>query len=793
MFELLIIGSFIGLIYYLTKKSKSKTVTDNVIIDTTSREYIQGYKDGFNDHKRHIENTHITRQFGTAVATRTSGSLVSAASTRTARPALSEAELSAKRHLQNINAALYMACFLLVIAAALFMGESLPEHIRFLGVWFVTISFYVSGLIIYRKSPRLKAAATAFIGTGLALLPFTGFALNYFVLHDPATSWFITSFVGLIGYIFAAAYLRSQTIVYFVIAFMVSLSTSSVASLDLALIWYFVALIMLGSILTLLANLKPKMLPSYFAEPIEKSNSLIVPLTIVASLFNVNNLVLSDYWLILAVCTVYYLAVAATAVTKNAKDYAQLAARIIGTVAILIATYDLTDSYVSLGLVMSMLGVVQIMLSTFSLPIKKAGDINNEVCLWLGYGLQLIAPFFVQSDISWPILVMIQMFSLLVGSFGVAYYLRRAELSIFGTIAAIVLPLVWGLHAMTPHIDGQWLALIFAGYITVVLAIRFLVQQIKTHPIIHQALSINFGLFLIFMLLCSVDIPELWLFTIWTAAAVFSYILVYLEKHPFLSILSNILSVAAIFSLIDMMEITGGDAILAMLWSSMLLFYLLYLVFVYIKKPAYGIYFWASAMISGLIFGAAGLVHFDQSVVTISGLGFVLAAIMITKRGWDIKSHILIDTSLIVATMGLQRVISVNITDLDFLVYTHWWALSFAMLSMLHLSLGHKSAAKVYTVLGLFMITFFGFIAAMVHMGDNTSGYSVLFFAEHAIMLIYGLIAAMKLQRNWGIVALILAMLQMMDGFNFALPAGVAIMLIIFAVKSLSKQVIDKH
>lgn len=793
MLEFYAIGLFILVIYSLTKGSKNKTTINNTAVNTASREYIKGYLDGFNDHKNNIENTQITRQFSSADASRANGVVANFGSgNRDLKPVLSEAELNDKRHLQNINTALFMACFLFVVAAALFMGESLPETVRFMGVWFVTILFYASGLVLYRKVPKLKAAATAFIGTGLALLPFTGFALNYFVLHDPELSWFITSIVGLVGYVFAAAYLRSQTIVYFVIAFMVSLSTSSVASLDLALIWYFVALIMLGSILTLIANLKPNSLPSYFSEPIEKTNSLVVPLTIVASLFNINNLVLSDYWLIFAVCTVYYTAVATTAVTEQTKNYAYLAARLIGMIAILIACYDFTDSYVSLGLALSMVGVAQVMISTFSMPIKKVGDLSNELCLWLGFGLQLIAPLLVQSDDSWPILVIIQMFSLMVGGFGVAYYLRRVELSLFGTVAVIILPLVWGMHAMTPHIEGQWLSVIFASFVAITLAIRYLIKNIKIHPNVHQALAVNFGLYLVFMLLCTVDITKGWMLTIWLLATLMTYAMIYIEKLPVLLIVSNMLAVITLFHFVDYMNFEGSDITLAMLWLSMILFYVGHLVLSYLKKPTYAMYFWSFAIISGLFFGAIGQIGFDAATATVSAIGFIIAAGLLGKFGWSSKNNILVDVSLIVSTMSLQRVVGLNIPDLDFLIYTHWWALSFAIISMLRLSAGQRDASKVYTILGMFCITFFGFIMALTNMSDGVSIYSILYFLEHAIMLIYGLVASMKLQRNWAIVALVFAMLWMMDGFNFILPAGVATLLIIFAVKALSKQSAEK-
>ena len=80
----------------------------------------------------------------------------------------------AKRDQQNINVTLYVASLLLVAAGALFVGTSLPALFRFVGIWFITALFYVSGMVIHSRVPRLRPAAVAFVGTGLALIPVTG-------------------------------------------------------------------------------------------------------------------------------------------------------------------------------------------------------------------------------------------------------------------------------------------------------------------------------------------------------------------------------------------------------------------------------------------------------------------------------------------------------------------------------------------------------------------------------------------------------------------------------------------
>lgn len=74
----------------------------------------------------------------------------------------SPAELLARkeqRERQNINITLYAASLLLVAAAALFVGTSLPAVLRFAGVCLITALFYCTGLSLHARAPKLRPAA----------------------------------------------------------------------------------------------------------------------------------------------------------------------------------------------------------------------------------------------------------------------------------------------------------------------------------------------------------------------------------------------------------------------------------------------------------------------------------------------------------------------------------------------------------------------------------------------------------------------------------------------------------
>lgn len=108
-----------------------------------------------------------------------------------------------KRDRQNINITLYIASLLLVAAGSLFIGAALPEGLRFAGICAITAVFYLGGLVLHAKAPRLRPAAVAFTGTGLALVPVAGLAMYNLAINDADAAWLITSLIGTIAYVTA--------------------------------------------------------------------------------------------------------------------------------------------------------------------------------------------------------------------------------------------------------------------------------------------------------------------------------------------------------------------------------------------------------------------------------------------------------------------------------------------------------------------------------------------------------------------------------------------------------------
>ncbi|MEV7660755.1 hypothetical protein [Paenarthrobacter sp. NPDC089316] len=212
----------------------------------------------------------------------------------------------AKRDQQNINITLYVASLLLVAAGALFVGTSLPELFRFAGIWFITVLFYVAGMILHAKIPRLRPAATAFAGTGLALIPVTGLAMYNFVLHNGPAAWLVTSLLGTLVYAFTAVKLDNRVLAYLSISFVVSTAWSGVSVLGGALVWYFTALIAVAVLLTLGALLRPRWIPPLYVRPLMLLHPYVVPLVALAVTFTPQLLSKGEYALVMLMCGTYF-------------------------------------------------------------------------------------------------------------------------------------------------------------------------------------------------------------------------------------------------------------------------------------------------------------------------------------------------------------------------------------------------------------------------------------------------------------------------------------------------------
>ncbi|WGM19321.1 hypothetical protein QEH68_14980 [Paenarthrobacter sp. OM7] len=248
----------------------------------------------------------------------------------------------AKRDQQNINVTLYVASLLLVAAGALFVGTSLPALFRFAGICFITTLFYVAGLVIHAKMPRLRPAAVAFVGTGLALIPVTGLAMYNFVLPNGPAAWLVTSLLGTAVYAYTAVRLDNKVLAFLSLSFLVSTAWSGVSVLGGALVWYFTALIGVAIVLTLGALIRPRWLPPLYVRPLMVLHPYVVPLVALAVTVTPHLLAKGEYPLVMLMCGMYFAVMAFIPQARYRLQHAY-GARATLTLALLGVVWDATS------------------------------------------------------------------------------------------------------------------------------------------------------------------------------------------------------------------------------------------------------------------------------------------------------------------------------------------------------------------------------------------------------------------------------------------------------------------
>lgn len=704
---------------------------------------------------------------------------------------IDQAELKAKHDLQNINTVLYVASFLLVAAVALFIGTSLPESVRFVGVWVVTALFYIIGLYLHRRIEKLRPAAVAFVGTGLAILPFTGIAMYNLVLADASICWFVTSIIGVLTFVYAAVSLRSQVVAYLALAFMVSMATSSVATLGAGLIWYFVVLIGFGSLMTFISMLKPSWISPLFLGPIQASNQWIVPLTIAASLLSFMALRLTDYWVILLISAVYYGAVAAS--SRDARGFPMLSMRLLSSLAVILMVLDFSDSWKITSVTISIVGILQIVLSSI---LHKNDEVDIDVsyvCSWLGFLAQVIAPLFVLGDSSWGLIASGQLFAMAVMGFLFSASFKKPELSAFSIFAIAVLPILIGLKVVSPSLDSYLIALIFTILTLISVGVMSIFRSTKKLEIAEQLSIISGAIFAIEALVFTSNISAGWGVLIWAIVAIVAYYVSYVQRLPWLNIISNgLFAVTALWAL-TFIGVPGYWRWPVVSWIAVVVFYGVYYWLAKSSRKSYATCFWWSSVIVGLLVNLVGLVGSNITtdgvlITSLSALCLLFIAGVIIIKGNRDKIYGFVDLGVIIGTVALQRLVGLHAEGLNFLVYTHWWAVMIAILAYFYYSLGLKSKSKTRIIIALSFVTVFSGIMALISsVNIDNVPYRAIFLVEHILILISGLYLSRKLYTIWGAVGVTLAILWMLSGMTYILLAFAALVLICIAIYALTK------
>lgn len=391
------------------------------------------------------------------------------------QPVLSPTELTKNdkdRSARNLNIMLYVGSFLIVSATALFVTLTMPAWVKLTGMILVTLAFYVVGLVLYKKTTTLKSAGVAFVGTGLAILPFIGIALSSVGGMSPQMSWLIISIVGLLAYGVSAYILNSQLISYLTMAFILSLPLSSVSTLGLGMVWYFIVLIGVSLILNSIHLLAPNFLPKVFQSSVRDTGQIVTPLALVASLFLIGSMNFMSYEVLFGLATAHYLVLFA----QSKQPLYEATSRVLIQLTSLIVTLDIVrtkpidESIFIVGLVWLGLLSLQLIYSFIRGRFSDDGARSRET-IWsivlIGLATSM-SPFWLFS--SHPAIGTLINF-VVIGLAGIGATIAFRKINwLYVTLAStIALPFVIGRGIIEPAISYELIAIVFALFGSVAL------------------------------------------------------------------------------------------------------------------------------------------------------------------------------------------------------------------------------------------------------------------------------------------------------------------------------------
>ena len=347
-----------------------------------------------------------------------------------------------KNRQTTINVALYTASLLLT-AGILLLAQTIEfsAQLRFSLVWLFIFVYYVIGQVLYAHLPILKPASTAFIGTTLAAVPIGGWSMYLLLGIDPALCWLITSFIGTFLCVDATVRLNSRPLAYISLLSMFTMTTSLPAVMHAQLVWYYVAVLLFGCLMTLAAYFSSRF-PRQFTEPLTLVNPFIVPSTLLLAIGSSVHMGTLDVSMLLLISVIYYFTVAIVEKSKDMRTYELTTARVLLMAATASFTMYLSnnDGLVT-GIALGIAALGNMIWSIGSIRAQKQPDKQHEIVLWVSFVTSLAA-FSVTASVEIPLRNIIS-FALLImvsaATFAALSLLRRARFGGMVVMSGILL------------------------------------------------------------------------------------------------------------------------------------------------------------------------------------------------------------------------------------------------------------------------------------------------------------------------------------------------------------------
>ena len=452
--------------------------------------------------------------------------------------------------LKNLNTMLYVASFLLVAAAAAFIASNTPKEVRLILLWIVVGLFYGGGLTLYTLNTRLRPAAVSFVGTGLAILPFAGFALTLLADIPGQITWLITSLIGIVAYGIATVVLKQAVIAYMTLAFVLSLASSSTMALQLPLIWSFVAVMIVALLAHFIATLKSTVVPIVFARPIEQTGQYITPLALLASLFAITTLSVGEYCLIFALASLQY----AVYWTQKRTYQNETIVRSLSLITFVLLGFTLAkDSALFVSIWMTALICVNALYSLIRVRLAELTSRNYESAWIIGSltaFIMTITGWFQTDFAALGVTISLILISIIAATATIR--LRQVEWAYICLGVSLALPYTVGNWLVIPHWPYETYPWIFLLASSAALAVYYYSSRIRKSEGVKLFYLTSFCTYTLVTTIAAIIAYSMplspWMAVIAAILATYCVILSYIYKHVAGEIVAIIYGIVAIGS-----------------------------------------------------------------------------------------------------------------------------------------------------------------------------------------------------------------------------------------------------
>lgn len=772
MTAILFIIIIIVLVVFLTKKPQA---------GSDDAGYHKGYNDGWRALGAQIENALHEDKLNkdairAVVASEPDSGAISVhvphkqASQRTAKKHVVDDE---KRSLHNTNIVLYLASFLFVAAGAAFIGAAVDDTVKLFGVWLLVAAFYGAGLYMHANMPKLRPAAVAFVGTGMALLPFAGVALHQYGGASSEFAWMLTSLVGVVAYYWVAIRLNSLVVSYLTLAFVISLVSGCVATASLPIVWGFTSVIAVSLAASLVSYVRPSWLPAIFSTPVERTGQIVTPVTLVASLFVYDNLSLQGYEVVFSVATAHYV----VAWLQSRQDAYENAARVVAHMAWLFFAWDFSaGSLILFGGWFLILATLQLV---YSLLRQKQG---YEIWLWAAMALQLFAnTYWVGSEHSMT-LVSYGLAVLGASSFVAGYLLRSVKLALPGLGVTVLLPSIVMRGAIEPHLGWGW---VVSWYLLSAIAALFAYMQWagkRSHDF-KMFVAGGFMLYAVSAAILSLVLGNGAGAATMAALTVLLFVASYIMATPGLVVVGAFTLAIAALRFWTYNDWSQDWAAVGITWAVDIVLIGISWVMLAMdderRRPLVLYSVWVVGGFGAIVpfFGGA-----SDSISFAAALLVLVLGLSVFLEGRRSQRSRMVETGIYIATLGAQRMFGVQFPELNAIFYAHWWAATIAAFAIVR---SHYMPRLMIAM---------GFITAVtgVYALGNGDSYSLLFLVEHIALVLAGVYFSKSWAVWWGIIASSLAVLYFLRDIAYAAFGFLGLLLIGFVMWRLTRQNDDK-